>query len=318
LPNHHGIKLCYYAAKLKKLEAEGKEVKPEVSVCICVRASDAFIGGCIRSLLNQTHDDFEIIVVEDPPFDNTAKIIASFHDRRLIYERNQSTFGISRSRNRCLRLSRGNYVFFTDADCVVSPDWIAKGLSSFALRRGIIGVEGRTYYVSKDYKPTYSDRSYVRNLSGGEFMTCNIAYKKKSILKIGGFDERYYGSEDRDLALRAMRTGEICFNPEMIVFHQKRTKNPQTYLYMGKRLGQDHPRVLLYKRFGEKGLSFWRFFNPLNLAIMLCPPLILVNLFFSSFKTRKDFALLPYAYVFAVFERLQFWATCARERVFLI
>ena len=293
-------------------------VEVKVSVCICAKNSGTYIGKCLRSLLSQTVNDYEIVVVEDPPFDNTGSIIASFHDERLVYERNPRTFGLSKSRNRCLQLSKGKYVFFTDSDCVVSKDWIAKGLASFGMRNGIMGVEGRTYYVSKDYKSTFSDRSYVKNICGGQFMTCNMAYNKCAVVQIGGFDERYYGSEDLDLALRVMKTGEICFNPEMIVFHQKSIKNPKTYLNMVKRIGQDHPRILLYKKFGDMGLHIWRVISPINLAIMLYPPLILINLFFSPFKTRKDFALLPYTYIFAVFERLQFWASCARQKVFLI
>lgn len=49
-----------------------------VSVTICAKGADKYIGKCIRSLLDQTFNDFEIIVVEDPPFGKTKEIINAF------------------------------------------------------------------------------------------------------------------------------------------------------------------------------------------------------------------------------------------------
>ena len=61
-------------------------------------------------------------------------------------------------------------------------------------------------------------------------MTGNIAYRKESIDKIGGFDERLTYFEDRDLAFRIMKNGEICFNPEMIVYHQRTVLTPKEFV----------------------------------------------------------------------------------------
>jgi len=290
------------------------------SVTICTKGADNYIGKCIRSLLDQTFNDFEIIIVEDPPFDRTKKIIQAFGEEKIRYTRNQKYLGLTKSRNRCVELAEGNYVFFTDADCIVSKKWIEQGLNSLH-KQNCIGVEGRTYYVSEEYQPRFSDaHSYVENINGGQFMTCNIAYKKSIIKSIGGFDEKYVNSEDRDLALRAMKIGKIQFNPAMVVYHQKITRKPKKFSQMGKNIKYSHPKVLLYKESGDKPLSLWRVVDPINLATVLFPPIVFTKLLFNirSFKTLEDFNLLPYAYLDAVFERLQIWRTCARERVFLI
>ena len=104
----------------------------------------------------------------------------------------------------------------------------------------------------------------------------------------------------------------------MIVCHQKINRKPMKLSHMGKNIKCLHPRVILYKKFDEKPFSFWRIINPLNLASIFFPLLILSNLKFNSFKTIEDYNLLPYAYLDAIFERLQIWNTCAREKVFLI
>lgn len=280
---------------------------------MCVCNVEKYIRKCIRSLLDQTIKDFDIVIVDDGSTDNTRNIIEDFDDKRIRYFRNKENIGITKSRNKCVKLSQRENVFFTDGDCVVSKDWIEEGLK-FLKKKGCVGVEGRTYYVSEDYRPTLSD-SVIKNENSGQFMTCNIAYKKSVIERIGGFDEKYIYNADRDLALRAMKLGRIHFNPEMIVTHQKRTLEPMDFVQHGKRI---RDRVLLYKKFGEKELFLWRIANPLYLMALLFPPLIFGSFFRNSYRTKEDFVLFPYIYIRLLFERLSLWDMCAKERVLLI
>jgi glycosyltransferase involved in cell wall biosynthesis len=156
---------------------------------------DRYIWDCITSLLNQSFADFEIIIVDDLSSDNTQRIIERFDDKRIRYYRNTEMLGLSRSRNQSVKYAKSEYVFFTDADCKVSKNWLEEGLHYFEVQ-GVVGVEGKTFYVSEDYKPTRSD-SVMENKSGGEFMTCNIAYTKNVLEFVGGFDERFTYHEDR-------------------------------------------------------------------------------------------------------------------------
>jgi GT2 family glycosyltransferase len=289
------------------------EMGTNVSVLITVRNVEQYIAHCLTSLLDQTFNDFEIIVFDDVSDDNTKEIIEKFSDKRIRYFRNKNWLGLSQSRNECLKHANGDYVFFTDGDCAVSKNWIEEGLK-YLKTANCIGVEGKTYYVSKEYKPTRSD-DVVENKKGGQFMTCNIAYKKNALEKIGGFDERFTYLEDRDLALRAIRQGKIPFNPQMIVYHQKKTLKPKQFVQTGKILRN---RVLLYKKFRDKPLFVWRIAYPKDLLAIIFPLLIFTSLFRNVYKSKDDFALFPFIYVRLIYERLEFWDMCARERVFLI
>lgn len=288
-------------------------MKTDVTVALSVYNSEEHIGSCIKSILAQAISDFEVVVVEDPPFDRTKEIVASFKDKRIRYFRNQMRLGISGSRNKCLEVAKGKYVFFTDDDCVVSHDWIEQGLISL-IKKNCIGVEGKTYYVSEKYTPTRSD-NVVENRYGGQYPTCNIVYKKSVLNDIGGFDERYTYMEDRDLALRAKRLGKISFNPNMIVYHQKKTFTPREFVQKAKEVRN---RVLLRKKLYDRTFFVWRIVYPMNLVKILCPPLIIGSFFSARYKTKEDFALFPFIYVKLIYERLNFWGMCARERVFLI
>lgn len=288
-------------------------MNPNVSVVLCVRNEEKYIGDCIMSILSQTYEDFEVIIVDDMSNDHTQTIIKEFDDERIRYFRNEEWCGIAKSRNRGLKHAKGEYVFFTDGDCRVPNSWIEEGLKSLK-SPGCVGVEGMIYYISKDYKPTLSD-AVIANVNGGHFTTGNVGYKRSVVKAVGGFDERLDRLSDRDIALRIIKYGEICFNAKMIVYHPQVILTPRGLIETASRARN---RVYLFKRFRDTEGMFWRIVYPVNFAKALFPPLILISLLFHKVKNANDFRLMPYTYVSVVKERLQLWETCAREKVFLI
>lgn len=199
-----------------------------VSVVICVRNEENYVKACINSILCQSFSEFELIIIDDQSSDNTANIVDAFNDRRIKYFRNEKRLGISASRNKGLKKASGEYIFFTDGDCTISENWIEEGMKYFK-NNSCVAVEGAIYYVARDYQPTFSD--YVmENKHGNKFMTGSIAYKKKVIQAVGGFDEELRYFEDRDIAFKIMRLGEICFSPEMIAYHPRVTQTPKKFV----------------------------------------------------------------------------------------
>jgi glycosyltransferase involved in cell wall biosynthesis len=287
-------------------------MRPLVSVVICVRNGEKCVADCIESLLNQTFRDFEIVIVDDASNDRTVEIITGFKDQRIKCLRNKEWFGIPKSRNIGLKRAVGKYIFFTDADCTVSEDWIEEGLSCFA--DDCVGVEGRIIYVSENYQPAYSD--YVlENRYGGQFMTANVAYRKDILEAVGGLNEKINYRTDRELGFRISKHGKVCFNKNMIAVHPQVTLTPKGLIDMARGI---EDRAYLFRRFGDKELISWRIMTPFNLAKIFAPELILASLFFRRFRRKEDFKLLPYTYIYAVLERLHFWKACAKEKVFLI
>jgi glycosyltransferase involved in cell wall biosynthesis len=284
-----------------------------VSVLICVKNAEKHIGDCICSILNQTYTNFEIVVIEEfDSNDNTKNIIETFNDKRIQYFRNRRWLGLTKSRNLSVKYAKGVYIFFTDSDCVVSQDWIEQGLKSLR-NKDCVGVEGKSYNVSEEYQPTFSDHIYKMNC--GEFMTNNMAYKKSVVEYVGGFDERYSFHEDRDLALRIQRFGKITFNPNMKVYVQQETLTPKAFI---KRSDALRNKVFLFKRFRERNFMMWRIAEPLSLAKILFPPIIFSSLVFKKFRKLDDFKLMPFMYIYVIRQRLLLWKECARERVFMI
>jgi glycosyltransferase involved in cell wall biosynthesis len=285
----------------------------DVSVVMCVRNAEKYLVFCLRSILDQTFREFEVIIIDDLSNDKTKEIIEKFNDKRIRYYRNKQWLGISKSRNLGVKCARGKYLFFTDGDCTVSKNWIEEGLKCLK-SPNCVGVEGRIYYVSKNYEPTFADRS-MENKSGGCYMTGNIAYKKGVVESVGGFDERLNYLEDRDLALRVMKYGKILFNPKMIVYHPRVILTPKELVQSANRVRN---RVRLFKKSGERQFSFWRILLPRDLIRIVFPPLVFLSVFTKKFKTSDDFKLLPFVYIYVINERIELWRECAKERVFLI
>jgi glycosyltransferase involved in cell wall biosynthesis len=285
----------------------------KISVLICVRNAEKYISACIKSILSQTTSSFELIIVDDLSTDNTAEIIKKFGDPRIKYYRNETWLGISKSRNRCIDASSGDFLFFTDADCVVSKDWIEQGLRCLD-KPDCLGVEGRIYYVNEGYLPSFSD--YVmENKSGNNFMTGNIAYKKSAVTKVGCFNEALTYLEDRDLAFRVMKLGKIVFNGDMVVYHPRVTLTPKKLLLTAT---IPKNRVYLFKRFGDRKFMLGRILFPLNLIKIFCPLCIFGPLLCRRFNDAYDYRLLPFFYIYVISERLQIWEESIKEHVFII
>ena len=100
-----------------------------ISIVVPMYNVEKYIGECLESILAQTFQDFEVIVVDDCSTDKSVEIAESytkkFGDRLKIYINEQNS-GASATRNKGLWLSRGEYVFFMDSDDLILPDGLEK------------------------------------------------------------------------------------------------------------------------------------------------------------------------------------------------
>lgn len=93
---------------------------PKISVIMPVyNVKEEYLRQSINSILNQLYTDFEFIIINDSSTNNSEDIILSYKDERIKYILNKSRGGQSKSRNLALKIAKGDYIFFIDAD-----DWI--------------------------------------------------------------------------------------------------------------------------------------------------------------------------------------------------
>ncbi|MBU4348473.1 glycosyltransferase family 2 protein [Patescibacteria group bacterium] len=285
-----------------------------VSVVIPTYNNEKLIKKCVNSILNQTYTDFELIIIDDGSTDNSIKVLKGFKDKRLKILVNKTNKGSAHSRNKGISVATGKYIFFIDGDCIASKNWIEQGIKTFN-ENGCVGVEGAVYYVSKQYKPTAYD-DIGQNLEGQQYMTGNIAYTKKILEKVGGFNAKLKRMQDRDLGLRIIKIGEIIFNKKMEVRHQKFY---MTFKKKIKTFGEcAKAKVYLFKQYDDNEEIYCRIYRPLNLLTIICPLFLFGVFFLHKYKTLKDYKTILYIYPSLIVERFMLWKTAINEKVFLV
>ena len=96
---------------------------PKITVVIPLYNKEKYVARALRSVLNQSFSDFELVVVDDGSTDSSVAVVKRFKDphMRLIAQQNQ---GVSAARNRGVAEARSEYVAFLDADDAYKPDFL--------------------------------------------------------------------------------------------------------------------------------------------------------------------------------------------------
>ena len=89
---------------------------PTVSVIIPSYNHERFVGACIQSALNQTFQDFEIIITDDGSTDRTVKVIENFKDPRITLFKHIRNQGVCVAANNCINHARGKYIAWLSSD----------------------------------------------------------------------------------------------------------------------------------------------------------------------------------------------------------
>ncbi len=142
----------------------GTDKPGRVSVIIPVYNNESFVEKCVRSVMNQTYRELEIIVIDDGSTDGSAKVLSRLakEDPRIILERQENS-GVSVARNRGLQTATGEYLTFIDGDDYVSRDYVEK-LLDCAKHKGARMVVCGICFVDEQGKVlrTLIPKEYVR------------------------------------------------------------------------------------------------------------------------------------------------------------
>lgn len=110
-----------------------QNLPPKISVCIPVFNGANYIEEAIRSVLNQTFKDFELIIVDNASTDGTVDILDSlkFLDNRIHVFRNDQNIGLAPNLNKCVDYANGEYIKFLCADDLLKEDCLSKMVAVF-------------------------------------------------------------------------------------------------------------------------------------------------------------------------------------------
>ncbi|MFN6962560.1 MAG: glycosyltransferase family 2 protein [Pyrinomonadaceae bacterium] len=201
---------------------------PKVSAIIPNYNYSRFIAEAVSSALSQTHEDIEVIVVDDGSTDDSLKVLEQFGDRiKVIVNKNS---GVSTARNTGVAASTGEYVAFLDADDVWLPKKIEKQLAKFQEDREIglvtcamryVRPDGTVYGLSDDGMEGWVSEELLRLARGVVVGAGSTALMRKDLFEtIGGFDPRLTTSADWELSYRAARLKKVGFVREPLALYR--------------------------------------------------------------------------------------------------
>lgn len=184
---------------------------PRVSVVMSVFNGERFLAECIVSILAQTYDDFELIIIDDGSTDSTPTILASFvrADDRVRVMRNAGNSGIPVSVNRGLDAAAGELVARMDADDVSPPHRLQVQVAYLDAHPDVAAAGSRYEEFTTDVNVRTPGRIPAGGLRGGNppFPQSSMLARRTAITAAGAYDPRFNVAEDHDLFLRMAHAG---------------------------------------------------------------------------------------------------------------
>jgi glycosyltransferase involved in cell wall biosynthesis len=182
----------------------------EVSVIIPVYNGEKYIAQTLESVLAQTYQDFEIIVVDDGSIDGSADVIRNYTAKysgkiRYFHQENR---GIAAARNAGIKESRGAYIAFLDQDDLWLPDKLQKQINYFDNNKdaGLVYAHSIEFGDRSKNVPTAHHEGFILDkLIWGNFIPAlSVMVKKEVFNEVGLFDENraLMGCDDFDMWLR--------------------------------------------------------------------------------------------------------------------
>jgi glycosyltransferase involved in cell wall biosynthesis len=186
---------------------------PEVSVIIPTYNRRDFVREAIASVLAQTYQDFELIVVDDGSHDDTHAVVQEFPGVRYIFRENR---GVSAARNHGVAVSQGKLLAFLDSDDFWQPRKLESQINFFAQHSEARVCQTEEIWLRNGVRinPHHRHRKPSGDIFARSLQLCLVSpsavmLRRELFEAIGGFDESLPACEDYDLWLRIAATEPV-------------------------------------------------------------------------------------------------------------
>ncbi len=199
---------------------------PLVSIVLPTYNRAEVLPHAIASVLAQTYESLELIIVDDNSPDNTFAVVNSFNDSRIRYVKNEPNLKLPRALNRGFSLAAGELLTWTSDDNLLCEDAIEK-MVGFIEEKSCDFVYADYYLFSEldeNNKPTEAKRDYLPDmvqLEKGNHIGACFLYTRALYEKIGDYDPELFLVEDYDYFMRAAQHFTFCHLPEALYYFRR-------------------------------------------------------------------------------------------------
>ncbi|SRR5258706_835555 len=203
-----------------------KKKSPKVSVVMPVYNCEKYVGAAIESILNQTFEDFEFIIIDDASSDKTYSVVKGFarRDKRIHLFRNRKNLQIANTLNKAISLARSDIVVRMDADDFSYPRRIEIQYS-FLVKHPKVAIVGTNmdimdnngYIVSKREYLTESKALKKTSFRYSPFAHPSVVFRKHVFEEFNGYDPTMVPCEDIDLWFKIGSKYEFANIPQTLI-----------------------------------------------------------------------------------------------------
>ncbi len=210
---------------------------PVISVIMPVHNAGAYVGEAIESILGQTFDDFEFIIIDDCSSDNSAEIVRSYaaHDPRIVFLQNDRNLGAAQTRNRGLDMARGSYIAFMDSDDLCAAERFDKQLAYFRThpKIALCGTYYEAFYETDGHReklpvPQTHEEIIARMLFGNPFALPSVMIRRDA-LETSGVRFRECLAEDYRFWIDLSPRLQMANLPEYLFFYRRWSQQTSTH-----------------------------------------------------------------------------------------
>lgn len=201
---------------------------PLVSVVVPTYNRSGLVGRAIRSVLAQSFQDWEMLVIDDASEDDTEEVVAGFSDSRIRYIQHATNQGGSAARNTGIREARGTYIAFLDSDDTWLPSKLELQVKAFSKSDTSVGLiytgmihkheNGESSKYPPRFRGNLTHNLLTRNVIGS---TSTAIIRGDVFERVGGFDPGLPARQDVDLWLRIACCYRIDFVDECLTIIHK-------------------------------------------------------------------------------------------------
>ena len=205
--------------------------RPLVSVLMPVYRGERYLAEAIQSVLGQTHENLELIVVDDGSPDGSAEIVAGFREDARVRYVEQENQGVAAARNTGLGLATGKYVGFCDQDDWWLPRKLESQVGFLEAHPDVALVHGRIEYIDSagavmpppDGRMWFGEAAgacFGRLFMGNRIAVVSALVRADAITAVGPFKAHRPGVDDYDLWLRIARRFALGFQDEVVAHYR--------------------------------------------------------------------------------------------------
>jgi glycosyltransferase involved in cell wall biosynthesis len=205
---------------------------PKISVLMPMFNSEKYIRKAIESILNQTFQDFELVIVNDGSTDESVNIVHSFQDKRIRLVHNEQNQGLAKTRNRLIAEAKGEFIAWLDSDDMAYPQRLQIQVDFLEKHPKHAFVASWARLVDNDGNPTGGFiKSYIPDthlpalLLFVNYIVQSSVLLRKSLLPSQHYNLDYPPTEDYELWVRIAQNHPIAILPNILVDYRVHDTN---------------------------------------------------------------------------------------------